>query len=203
MVNVDLRPNEIKVVEGKKIDLSRVIALTLIVVFVVVSCFVIIYDFFIMKRLATERQILEADTKKLILENKKLDSYLAEVDAQLDLYQNALTLLKEDILSIEFLTALVAALPDNVWLTGLKVVSGRADVNGYAFAENDIAAFALKLLNVNVVRSISPLVTSKGEERNLEVQGHTTVKFNFSCILEDLVSIQDPVKGAEGDEDKH
>lgn len=203
MVNVDLRPNEIKVVEGKKIDLSRVIALTLIVVFVVVSCFVIIYGFFIMKRLATERQILEADTKKLILENKKLDSYLAEVDAQLDLYENALTLLKEDILSIEFLTALVAALPDNVWLTGLKVVSGRADVNGYAFAENDIAAFALKLLNVNVVRSISPLVTSKGEERNLEVQGHTTVKFNFSCILEDLVSIQDPVKGAEGDEDKH
>jgi len=203
MVNVDLRPNEIKVVEGKKIDLSRVIALTLIVVFVVVSCFEIIYDFFIMKRLATERQILEADTKKLILENKKLDSYLAEVDAQLDLYENALTLLKEDILSIEFLTALVAALPDNVWLTGLKVVSGRADVNGYAFAENDIAAFALKLLNVNVVRSISPLVTSKGEERNLEVQGHTTVKFNFSCILEDLVSIQDPVKGAEGDEDKH
>ena len=101
MVNVDLRPNEIKVVEGKKIDLSRVIALTLIVVFVVVSCFVIIYDFFIMKRLATERQILEADTKKLILENKKLDSYLAEVDAQLDLYENALTLLKEDILSIE------------------------------------------------------------------------------------------------------
>jgi len=198
MIKVDLRPFEIKMVERKKIELSRVIALALILMFVIISCFAIIYDMFIFKGLVRERQILETSIEKLVLENKKLDGYVAAVAAQLDLYENAWTLLKEDISSIEFLTSVVAALPNNVWLSDLKIVSRRADVNGYALTENDIAAFALSLLNTNVVESISPLVTSK-EGKDLETQDQILVKFNFSCTLKDLFSMQEPFKGAEGD----
>ena len=165
-VKVDLRPLGVKIFEKKKVDLPRVVALVLILVFVVVSCFTTVYGIFVLKELSAERQALEASVEKLTQESKRLDGYIADVAGRLDLYGKALALLREDIPSIEFFTAATAALPENVWLSDVQVVPGKASVNGYAFAENDIAAFALKLLNASVVSSISPLVTSK-EEKDL------------------------------------
>jgi len=201
-VKVDLRPLGVKIFEKKKVDLPRVVALVLILVFVVVSCFTTVYGIFVLKELSAERQALEASVEKLTQESKRLDGYIAEVTERLDLYGKALALLREDIPSIEFFTAATAALPENVWLSDVQLVPGEANVNGYAFAENDIAAFALKLLNASVVSSISPLVTSKEERRGSEGQGQALVKFSFSCTVKDLVGMQELAKGAEKNEDK-
>ena len=201
-VKVDLRPLGVKIAEKKKVDLPRVIALVLILVFVVVSCFTTVYGIFVLKELSAERQALEASVEKLTQESKRLDGYIAEVTERLDLYGKALALLREDIPSIEFFTAATAALPENVWLSDVQLVPGEANVNGYAFAENDIAAFALKLLNASVVSSISPLVTSKEERKGSEGQGQALVKFSFSCTVKDLVGMQELAKGAEKNEDK-
>jgi len=196
-VKVDLRPLGVKIFEKKKVDLPRVVALVLILVFVVVSCFTTVYGIFVLKELSAERQALEASVEKLTQESKRLDGYIAEVTERLDLYGKALALLREDIPSIEFFTAATAALPENVWLSDVQVIPGKANVNGYAFAENDIAAFALKLLNASVVSSISPLVTSKEERKGSEGQEQTLVKFSFSCTVKDLVGMQELAKGAE------
>ena len=201
-VKVDLRPLGVKIFEKKKVDLPRVVALVLILVFVVVSCFTTVYGIFVLKELSAERQALEASVEKLTQESKRLDGYIAEVTKQLDLYGKALALLREDVPSIEFFTAATAALPENVWLSDVQLVPGKANVNGYAFAENDIAAFALKLLNASVVSSISPLVTSKEERKGSEGLGQTLVKFSFSCTVKDLVGMQELAKGAEKNEDK-
>lgn len=201
-VKVDLRPLGVKIFEKKKVDLPRVVALVLILVFVVVSCFTTVYGIFVLKELSAERQALEASVEKLTQESKRLDGYIAEVTERLDLYGKALALLREDIPSIEFFTAATAALPENVWLSDVQLVPGEANVNGYAFAENDIAAFALKLLNASVVSSISPLVTSKEERKGSEGQGQALVKFSFSCTVKDLVGMQELAKGAEKNEDK-
>lgn len=196
-VKVDLRPLSVRIFEKKKVDLPRVVALVLILVFVVVSCFTTVYGIFVLKELSAERQALEASVEKLTQESKRLDGYIAEVTKQLDLYGKALALLREDVPSIEFFTAATAALPENVWLSDVQLLPGKANVNGYAFAENDIAAFALKLLNASVVSSISPLVTSKEERRGSEGQGRALVKFSFSCTVKDLVGMQELAKGAE------
>jgi len=201
-VKVDLRPLGVKIFEKKKVDLPRVVALVLILVFVVVSCFTTVYGIFVLKELSAERQALEASVEKLTQESKRLDGYIAEVTERLDLYGKALALLREDIPSIEFFTAATAALPENVWLSDVQLVPGEANINGYAFAENDIAAFALKLLNASVVSSISPLVTSKEERKGSEGQGQALVKFSFSCTVKDLVGMQELAKGAEKNEDK-
>lgn len=201
-VKVDLRPLGVKIFEKKKVDLPRVVALVLILVFVVVSCFTTVYGIFVLKELSAERQALEASVEKLTQESKRLDGYIAEVTERLDLYGKALALLREDIPSIEFFTAATAALPENVWLSDVQLLPGKANVNGYAFAENDIAAFALKLLNASVVSSISPLVTSKEERKGSEGQGQALVKFSFSCTVKDLVGMQELAKGAEKNEDK-
>jgi len=201
-VKVDLRPLGVKIFEKKKVDLPRVVALVLILVFVVVSCFTTVYGIFVLKELSAERQALEASVGKLTQESKRLDGYIAEVTERLDLYGKALALLREDIPSIEFFTAATAALPENVWLSDVQLVPGEANINGYAFAENDIAAFALKLLNASVVSSISPLVTSKEERKGSEGQGQALVKFSFSCTVKDLVGMQELAKGAEKNEDK-
>jgi len=201
-VKVDLRPLGVKIFEKKKVDLPRVVALVLILVFVVVSCFTTVYGIFVLKELSAERQALEASVEKLTQESKRLDGYIAEVTERLDLYGKALALLREDIPSIEFFTAATAALPENVWLSDVQLVPGEANVNGYAFAENDIAAFALKLLNASVVSSISPLVTSKEERKGSEGQGQALVKFSFSCTVKDLAGMQELAKGAEKNEDK-
>jgi len=201
-VKVDLRPLGVRISERKKVDLPRVVALVLILVFVVVSCFTTVYGIFVLKELSAERQALEASVEKLTQESKRLDGYIAEVTEQLDLYGKALALLREDIPSIEFFTAATAALPENVWLSDVQLVPGEANINGYAFAENDIAAFALKLLNASVVSSISPLVTSKEERKGSEGQGQALVKFSFSCTVKDLVGMQELAKGAEKNEDK-
>jgi len=201
-VKVDLRPLGVKIFEKKKVDLPRVVALVLILVFVVVSCFTTVYGIFVLKELSAERQALEASVEKLTQESKRLDGYIAEVTERLDLYGKALALLREDIPSIEFFTAATAALPENVWLSDVQLVPGEANVNGYAFAENDIVAFALKLLNASVVSSISPLVTSKEERKGSEGQGQALVKFSFSCTVKDLVGMQELAKGAEKNEDK-
>lgn len=201
-VKVDLRPLSVRIFERKKVDLPRVIALVLILVFVVVSCFTTVYGIFVLKELSAERQALEASVEKLTQESKRLDGYIAEVTERLDLYGKALALLREDIPSIEFFTAATAALPENVWLSDVQLLPGKANVNGYAFAENDIAAFALKLLNASVVSSISPLVTSKEERKGSEGQGQALVKFSFSCTVKDLVGMQELAKGAEKNEDK-
>lgn len=196
-VKVDLRPLSVRIFEKKKVDLPRVVALVLILVFVVVSCFTTVYGIFVLKELSAERQALEASVEKLTQESKRLDGYIAEVTKQLDLYGKALALLREDVPSIEFFTAATAALPENVWLSDVQLLPGKANVNGYAFAENDIAAFALKLLNASVVSSISPLVTSKEERKGSEGQGQALVKFSFSCTVKDLVGMQELAKGAE------
>ena len=201
-VKVDLRPLGVKIFEKKKVDLPRVVALVLILVFVVVSCFTTVYGIFVLKELSAERQALEASVEKLTQESKRLDGYIAEVTERLDLYGKALALLREDIPSIEFFTAATAALPENVWLSDVQLVPGEANINGYAFAENDIAAFALKLLNASIVSSISPLVTSKEERKGSEGQGQALVKFSFSCTVKDLVGMQELAKGAEKNEDK-
>ena len=201
-VKVDLRPLSVRIFERKKVDLPRVIALVLILVFVVVSCFTTVYGIFVLKELSAERQALEASVEKLTQESKRLDGYIAEVTERLDLYGKALALLREDIPSIEFFTAATAALPENVWLSDVQLLPGKANINGYAFAENDIAAFALKLLNASVVSSISPLVTSKEERRGSEGQGQALVKFSFSCTVKDLVGMQELAKGAEKNEDR-
>ena len=201
-VKVDLRPLGVRISERKKVDLPRVVALVLILVFVVVSCFTTVYGIFVLKELSAERQALEASVEKLTQESKRLDGYIAEVTERLDLYGKALALLREDIPSIEFFTAATAALPENVWLSDVQLVPGEANINGYAFAENDIAAFALKLLNASVVSSISPLVTSKEERKGSEGQGQALVKFSFSCTVKDLVGMQELAKGAEKNEDK-
>ena len=201
-VKVDLRPLGVKIFEKKKVDLPRVVALVLILVFVVVSCFTTVYGIFVLKELSAERQALEASVEKLTQESKRLDGYIAEVTERLDLYGKALALLREDIPSIEFFTAATAALPENVWLSDVQLVPGEANINGYAFAENDIAAFALKLLNASIVSSISPLVTTKEERKGSEGQGQALVKFSFSCTVKDLVGMQELAKGAEKNEDK-
>lgn len=191
---IDLRPLGVRIAERKKIDLPRTIALVLILVFVLTSCFTTVYGIFILKVLTAERQSLESSVEKLSLENKRLDGYIAQSKAELDLYEKALLLLREDVPSVEFFSAITAALPGNVWLSDVQMVPGKADVNGYAFAEGDIATFALKLLNASVVNSISPLVTSK--EKSSEGQD-MLVKFSFSCSIKDLLTMLQMAKGAE------
>jgi len=198
---VDLRPTGVKIAEIKKVDLPRLVALVLILVFVVVSSFTTAYGIFVLKRLTAERQALEASVQRLTLESKKLDGYLVETTGQLDHYGKALALLREDTPSIEFFSAATAALPANVWLSQVKMAPGRADVEGFAFAENDIAAFALKLLTASVVDSISPLVTSKETKRDGNRE-ETLVKFGFSCNVKDLIGMLEVAEGAKKDEIK-
>jgi len=46
---VDLRPLGVKIAEKKKIDLPRVIAMVLILVFIVTSCFTSVYGIFVLR----------------------------------------------------------------------------------------------------------------------------------------------------------
>jgi len=199
---VDLRPLGVKIAEKKKIDLPRVIAMVLILVFIVTSCFTSVYGIFVLRELVAKRQALEASVEKLTLEGKRLDGYIAQNKEKLDLYEKALSLLREDIPSVEFFSAVMASLPNEVWLSQVRLLPGRADVEGYAFAENDVAAFALKLLNSSVVNTISPLVTTKETKRTKGEQESSLVKFSFSCELKDFMSTHDVVEGAEKDEIK-
>ena len=138
--------------------------------------------------------------EKLTLEGKRLDGYIAQNKEKLDLYEKALSLLREDIPSVEFFSAVMASLPNEVWLSQVRLVPGRADVEGYAFAENDVAAFALKLLNASVTSSISPLVTSKETKKGKDEYERTLVKFSFTCDIKDFLGTFEVAKGAEKDE---
>ncbi|KRT35194.1 PilN domain-containing protein [Acetomicrobium hydrogeniformans] len=199
-VKVDLRPLGVKIAEKKKIDLPRVIAMVLILVFIVTSCFTSVYGIFVLRELVAKRQALEASVEKLTLEGKRLDGYIVQNKEKLDLYEKALSLMREDIPSVEFCSAVMASLPNEVWLSQVRLLPGRADVEGYAFAENDVAAFALKLLNASVTSSVSPLVTSKETKKGKDEYERTLVKFSFSCTVKDLVGMQELAKGAKKDE---
>jgi len=199
-VKIDLRPLGVKIAERKKVDLPRVIAIALILVFIVASCFTSAYGIFVLRELTARRQALEASVEKLTLEGKRLDGYIAQNKEKLDLYEKALSLLREDIPSVEFFSAVMASLPNEVWLSQVRLVPGRADVEGYAFAENDVAAFALKLLNASVTSSISPLVTSKETKKGKDEYERTLVKFSFTCDIKDFLGTFEVAKGAEKDE---
>ncbi|HOB10630.1 MAG: PilN domain-containing protein [Acetomicrobium sp.] len=199
-VKIDLRPLGVKIAERKKVDLPRVIAIALILVFIVTSCFTSVYGIFVLRELVARRQALEASVEKLTLEGKRLDGYIAQNKEKLDLYEKALSLLREDIPSVEFFSAVMASLPNEVWLSQVRLVPGRADVEGYAFAENDVAAFALKLLNASVTSSISPLVTSKETKKGKDEYERTLVKFSFTCDIKDFLGTFEVAKGAEKDE---
>lgn len=201
-VKVDLRPQGLKLAERKKVDLPRVVALALLSVFVVTSSFTVAYGLFILRDLKSQRQFFQESVDRLASENKRLDSYIAENKKRLDQYEKALSMLKQELPSIEFLFATIVSLSDDVWLSQVRQVPGRADVEGYAFAENDVAAFALKLLNSSVVNTISPLVTTKEMKRTKGEQESSLVKFSFSCELKDFMSTHDVVEGAEKDETK-
>lgn len=201
-VKVDLRPQGLKLAERKKVDLPRVVALALLSVFVVTSSFTVAYGLFILRDLKSQRQFLQESVDRLASENKRLDGYIAENKKRLDQYEKALSMLKQELSSIEFLFATIVSLSDDVWLSQVRQVPGRADVEGYAFAENDVAAFALKLLNSSVVNTISPLVTTKEMKRTKGEQESSLVKFSFSCELKDFMSTHDVVEGAEKDEIK-
>ena len=101
-VKIDLRPLGVKIAERKKVDLPRVIAIALILVFIVTSCFTSVYGIFVLRELVARRQALEASVEKLTLEGKRLDGYIAQNKEKLDLYEKALSLLREDIPSVEF-----------------------------------------------------------------------------------------------------
>ncbi|HXK98659.1 PilN domain-containing protein [Acetomicrobium sp.] len=199
-VKIDLRPLGVKIAERKKVDLPRVIAIALILVFIVASCFTSAYGIFVLRELTARRQALEASVEKLTLEGKRLDGYIAQNKEKLDLYEKVLSLLREDIPSVEFFSAVMASLPNEVWLSQVRLVPGRADVEGYAFAENDVAAFALKLLNASVTSSISPLVTSKETKKGKDEYERTLVKFSFTCDIKDFLGTFEVAKGAEKDE---
>ena len=199
-VKIDLRPLGVKIAERKKVDLPRVIAIALILVFIVASCFTSAYGIFVLRGLTDRRQALEASVEKLTLEGKRLDGYIAQNKEKLDLYEKVLSLLREDIPSVEFFSAVMASLPNEVWLSQVRLVPGRADVEGYAFAENDVAAFALKLLNASVTSSISPLVTSKETKKGKDEYERTLVKFSFTCDIKDFLGTFEVAKGAEKDE---
>lgn len=199
-VKIDLRPLGVKIAERKKVDLPRVIAIALILVFIVASCFTSAYGIFVLRELTARRQALEASVEKLTLEGKRLDGYIAQNKEKLDLYEKVLSLLREDIPSVEFFSAVMASLPNEVWLSQVRLVPGRADVEGYAFAENDVAAFALKLLNASVTSSISPLVTSKETKKGKDEYERTLVKFSFTCDIKDFLGTFEMAKGAEKDE---
>lgn len=199
-VKVDLRPQGVKIAEKRKVDIPRVVAVVLLLVFIVVSCFTSVYGVFVLRQLTAQRQLLEASVEKLTLEGKRLDGYIVQNKEKLNLYEKALALMQEDIPSIEFFSAVMASLPDSVWLSQVRLSAGRADVEGYAFAENDVAAFAFKLLNATVVNSISPLVTSKETKRERDQAERTLVKFSFSCDVKDFMDTLEVAKGAEKDE---
>ena len=199
-VKIDLRPLGVKIAERKKVDLPRVIAIALILVFIVTSCFTSVYGIFVLRELVAKRQALKASVEKLTLEGKRLDGYIAQSKEKLDLYEKALSLLWEDIPSVEFFSAVMASLPNEVWLSQIRLLPGRADVEGYAFAENDVAAFALKLLNASVTSSISPLMTSKETKKGKDEYERTLVKFSFICDIKDFLGIFEVAKGAEKDE---
>lgn len=201
-VKVDLRPQGLKLAERKKVDLPRVVALALLSVFVVTSSFTVAYGLFILRDLKSQRQLLQESVDRLASENKRLDGYIAENKKRLDQYEKALSMLKQELTSIEFLFATIVSLSDDVWLSQVRQVPGRAEVEGYAFAENDVAAFALKLLNSSVVNTISPLVTTKETKRTKGEQESSLVKFSFSCELKDFMSTHDVAEGAEKDEIK-
>lgn len=121
---------------------------------------------------------------------KELDRELQRLQQQEKLHAEVLSMVREDIPSLEFLAALEASLPGTVWVDRVSVRPGRAEAEGYAYSEGDVVVFGNALSKATVVREVSLPVTS-GVVRD----GRRFVRFSLSCSLTDLASLGDSTGG--------
>jgi hypothetical protein len=190
-IALDLRPQSRKTNVKKSIHLPRLVGLLLVSVFVLFSLATVATGLFFTRGLREERTRLERRVDDLQGQQLLLTEELKRLEALEKLYEEALLLLRDELPALEFLVSLEASLPPDLWLTKLTLSGSGAVVNGNGYAEADVVSFGRALTEASVVRSVGLPVTSR-----FTAQGESRVRFDLSCVLNDLESVTAP-QGAE------
>jgi Tfp pilus assembly protein PilN len=190
-VRFDLRPEKYRG-KAQKRQTGRS-ALLFIVLFVAsfgLSVGNALFGYFRLDSLRNEAASVSERMFSLERQAKELDRELQRLQQQEQLHAKVLSMVREDIPSLEFLVALEASLPGTVWVDRISIHPGRAEVEGYAYSEGDVVVFGNALSRATVVREVSLPVTN-GVVRD----GRRLVRFSLSCSLADLASLGDASGG--------
>lgn len=180
-VKLDLRPREVIVSERKKVDFLRLSALALVCLFLFMAGVSSVYGFILSRRLQGEKRELAAFVEVLQKRSTALNKELAELKSRVEAYKTALALAKDELPSLEFVSAVEKALLDEVWLSKLEIRPGEAAVSGYAMSEGEVVEFARGLLEDPLLLNVSLPVT-----RRVDRGGEELVEFNFGCSIKPL-----------------
>lgn len=130
---------------------------------------------------ATQKTIVEKQAtlerlKRLTADVDKLDAKKAELQKQLDVIEK---LKKSKIGPVRALDDLANEIPSRVWLTALKEVEGRLDIDGEAVDHENVSSF-MKALQKSKYFSDVELKFSNSSSTNRD----TLYKFRISCRVD-------------------
>lgn len=183
----DLRPRHLVEMQETKIDPVRLSALLLFAVFALVSAFNIVYSYMQMTGMREALEQIKFDQSQAAINGRLMAGQLEELRALRDEVKEYVEFAKEDVPSVEFLSALEAAVPPSMKISSIEMRRGSVIMKGSSLSDQDVIDLGANLGAMRgIVRNVdAPITTHRNEG------GRMVSDFTISCGINDLVAAAD------------
>lgn len=184
-VLLDLRPDNLVQLQETKIDPIRLLSLALFAAFVVISLFNIGLSAVELSQTNAELARIESDRHHLTESGARIDASLKESRAYRDRIREFIAFTRQELPTVEFLSALEGAVPDGLKIAGLTLRAGGVQMNGFALTDQDIIDFGSKLGGMrHIVRRVDAPITTRSK-----LGGRTSAAFTVTCSIRPMPEI--------------
>lgn len=191
-VLLDLRPDNLVQLQETKIDPIRLLSLALFAAFVVISLFNIGLSAVELSQTNAELARIESDRHHLTESGARIDASLKESRAYRDRIREFIAFTRQELPTVEFLSALEGAVPDGLKIAGLTLRAGGVQMNGFALTDQDIIDFGSKLGGMrHIVRRVDAPITTRGK-----IGGRMSADFTVTCSIKPMPEILASSEGA-------
>ncbi len=123
------------------------------------------------------------EIKRLKIDTKDVEKFKAEKEDLQRRLNIIYTLQRAKTGPVRVLDDLTVALPGKLWLTSLKEKTGKMEIKGIAFDNQDIATFMTNLEKSGVIKNVELVISQQLEKKELKLKEFTlTCQVNYASL---------------------
>lgn len=181
----DLRSPKLVQLQETRVDPLRLVSMLFFGAFVVVSLFNIAYTVINLRDVRAESDSISREQTILVDQAARIDTEIGTLRLYKEKIRAYVAFSKEEMPSVEFLSALEGAVPTSTKLTKLDMKPANVVIRGVALTDQDIVDFGNKLDSMkNIVTKVDAPVTARATSGRRII-----LEFTMPCTIKDVSAV--------------
>ena len=181
----DLRPAAIVHAQEQQIEPIRLTAVSLFVVFVIVSLFNIFYASSHLLAITKELAILRGEENSLSSQVGNYNDMVTEMRSFKDRLTKKIDFINQELPTVEFLATLEGAVPQGLKITTVEIRQGNVRMEGVAVQNDSVVEFGKKLAQADsIILQVDAPITTKAA-----VGTKMRTAFSITCNIKNITEI--------------